>query len=209
MNAGATHLFPPPQTAARRTHDVERADMYTSVSAANTGLLLLLLELEPQFASGAFEFRELDTNMDIEELDKNPALFALHAIRRGEVGYHFDKNGSLAICFLREGDGGFDNVVRNGVFRAVPKDLTRVEFFVDATSGSAAPRKEEVAPLRFFMPKKNVPEEKKKKEEEEESSDEENVVAKLAKKAKEAQKHRDDDDEEMGEADFGGLKGFY
>ena len=202
LNTGATHLYPPGETR-KRAHVASNGE-YCCVSAANTGLLLLLLEMEPQLAFGENQFHELDTAMDMEELDPNPSPLALHAIRRGEIGYHFDKHGSLAICFLREGAGGIDHVVRDDVFRVVPRDLRRICYFVNATSGAATPPKKTAVPLRFFISKKRAPD-----TQDEESDDDDNVVARLAERAKRAKREREEEAEKKMEADFGSLRGFY
>ena len=82
---------------------------YTCVSAANTGLLLLLMKTQPQLLNSGKQFHKLDTGLDIERWEANPSPFDLHALQRGDIGYHFDKNGSLGICFFYEGYAGFDH----------------------------------------------------------------------------------------------------
>lgn len=190
LSTGAEHLYPPgPASHAAREGE------YTCVSAANIGLLLLLLETEPQLAFGEDEFRELDTFFDMEDLEPNPSPFALHALRRGEIGWHFDKHGGLAICFLREGEGGFDGVVRGDLFRLVPRDLRRICYFVKATAGAPSPQKETGMPFRFSMARKRP-----KLIREEGSDDEGNVIAERAERAKKVKREREEADEKRWEA---------
>lgn len=198
LESGIKQLYPPKDHSW--SSQFVGQNVYTCISAANTGLLMMLLKMQPQLLNGDYAFHKLDTGLNIDNWGANPSPFDLHAIRRGEIGYHFDKNGALGICFLCEGYDGFDHEIKSGfdnlendnVLQVVPRDFGRNCFFVKATSNSTPPQKKGV---RFLL--KKMP-----KFEEDDNSDEDNV-ARLFEKGKKSEENHEEDDHEKIDADEG------
>ncbi|KAJ4301217.1 hypothetical protein N0V90_003308 [Kalmusia sp. IMI 367209] len=205
LNHGQIRLYP----KSASTFKI-KAHHYKFVDAANTALLTMFMDMEPEFATGDAEhWRALDTGFSIYDLEPNPGLLQLHGLRRGDVGYHFDKHSCLAICFLQEGTGFFSTVDDEVSDERLELELAC--FFVEAVPGVAG----------AWIPQAPIPSAKisfilKEKEKEEEGSDGDVVGEKfLAERRREEEEERkrekgDDEDEvedDDEDVDFVGLKG--